>query len=107
MIQAARVALLSSIFAGSASHWPRRDGTRRWRSAPDSATSDRRNLVPDSVRSGAPSLLTDNAAPFIIGSPSDFPLLGRTIVEAGMYLTLVSLAFLLAAAGLFPVREVT
>ena len=39
--------------------------------------------------------------------PRTSPFLGRTVVEAGVYLTLVSLALLLGAAGMFRVRDVT
>jgi hypothetical protein len=65
------------------------------------------NLVRGLRPEWAPWLLTDNAALFIIGSSSDFHLLGRTVAGAGVYLTLVSLALLLGAAGLFRVRDVT
>jgi ABC-2 type transport system permease protein len=65
------------------------------------------NLVRGLRPEWTPWLLTDNAALFIIGSPADFPLLGRTVVQSGVYLALVGLALLLGAAGLFRVRDVT
>lgn len=65
------------------------------------------NLVRGLRPEWTPWLLTDNAALFIIGSPSDFPLLGRTVAQSGLYLALVGLALLLGAAGLFRVRDVT
>jgi ABC-type transport system involved in multi-copper enzyme maturation permease subunit len=51
-------------------------------------------------------LLTDNAAMFVTGSRVDFPALGRSTVEAGLYLGLLGAAVLLAAAGLFRLRDV-
>ncbi|HJS26389.1 MAG TPA: hypothetical protein VJ913_04610, partial [Actinomycetota bacterium] len=65
------------------------------------------NLVRGLRPEWAPWLLTDNAAMFIIGSPADFPLLGRTPVEAAVYLTVLALALLLGATGLFRMRDVT
>ncbi len=65
------------------------------------------NLVRGLRPEWTPWLLTDNAGMFIIGSQLDFPLLGRTTVEAGLYLASVALLLLLAAAGLFRVRDVT
>ena len=65
------------------------------------------NLVRGLRPEWAPWLLTDNAAMFIIGSPADFPLLGRTPAEAALYLTVLALALLLGAAGLFRIRDVT
>jgi ABC-type transport system involved in multi-copper enzyme maturation permease subunit len=53
-----------------------------------------------------PWLLTENAALFIIDLPGDFPLLGRSTVDAGIYLCAVTAVLLLAAAGLFRVRDV-
>ena len=53
-----------------------------------------------------PWLLTENAALFIIDLPRDFPLLGRSTVDAGIYLCAVTAVLLLAAAGLFRVRDV-
>lgn len=53
-----------------------------------------------------PWLLTENSALFIIDLPGDFPLLGRSTVEAGIYLCAVTAVLLLAAAGLFRVRDV-
>jgi hypothetical protein len=65
------------------------------------------NLVRGLRPEWAPWLLTDNTALFIIGSPTQFPLLGRTVTQAGVYLALVGVALLLGAAGLFRVRDVT
>ena len=53
-----------------------------------------------------PWLLTENSALFIVDLPGDFPLLGRSTIEAGVYLAAVTGALLLAAAGLFRVRDV-
>jgi ABC-type transport system involved in multi-copper enzyme maturation permease subunit len=53
-----------------------------------------------------PWLLTENAALFIIDLPGDFPLLGRSTVDAGIYLCAVTAVLLLAAAGVFRVRDV-
>jgi ABC-type transport system involved in multi-copper enzyme maturation permease subunit len=65
------------------------------------------NLVRGLRPEWAKWLLTDNTALFIIGSPTQFPLLGRTVAQAGVYLALVGLALLLGAGGLFRVRDVT
>ena len=51
-------------------------------------------------------LLTENAGLFIVDSPIDFPLLGRSTVGAGLYLVAVSAVLLLAATGLFRMRDV-
>jgi len=53
-----------------------------------------------------PWLLTENSALFIIDLPGDFPLLGRTTVEAGVYLCAVTAGLLLAATAVFRVRDV-
>jgi ABC-type transport system involved in multi-copper enzyme maturation permease subunit len=53
-----------------------------------------------------PWLLTENSALFIVDLPGDFPLLGRSTVEAGIYLAAVAAALLLAAGGLFRARDV-
>jgi len=53
-----------------------------------------------------PWLLTDNSALFVVDSPIDFPLLGRSTVGAGLYLAAVGAILLLAAAGLFRTRDV-
>ncbi len=53
-----------------------------------------------------PWLLTENSALFIVDLPGDFPLLGRSTIEAGVYLAAVAGALLLAAAGLFRSRDV-
>lgn len=53
-----------------------------------------------------PWLLTENSALFIVDLPGDFPLLGRSTVEAGIYLCALTAVLLLAAAGLFRVRDV-
>ena len=65
------------------------------------------NLVRGLRPEWTPWLLTDNAAMFIIGSPTEFPLLGHTVVEAGAYLAVIGVALLLGAAGLFRMRDVT
>ena len=53
-----------------------------------------------------PWLLTENSALFIVDLPGDFPLLGRSTAEAGFYLAAVTATLLLAAAGLFRLRDV-
>lgn len=53
-----------------------------------------------------PWLLTENAALFIVDLPGDFPLLGRSTADAGIYLSAVTALLLLAAAGLFWFRDV-
>jgi ABC-type transport system involved in multi-copper enzyme maturation permease subunit len=65
------------------------------------------NLVRGLRPQWTPWLLTDNAAMFVIGSRVDFPALGRSTVEAGLYLGLLGAAVLLAAAGLFRLRDVS
>lgn len=65
------------------------------------------NLVRGLRPEWTPWLLTDNAGMFIVGSPVDFPLLGRTTAEAGLYLASLALLLLVGAAGLFRVRDVT
>jgi hypothetical protein len=51
-------------------------------------------------------LLTDNAGLFVVDSPIDFPLLGRSTIGAGLYLAAVGAALLLAASALFRTRDV-
>jgi hypothetical protein len=65
------------------------------------------NLVRGLRPEWTPWLLTDNAGMFIIGSQLDFPLLGRTTVEAGLYLTTVAAVLLVVAAFVFRARDVT
>ena len=65
------------------------------------------NLVRGLRPEWAPWLLTDNAASFIIGSPADFPLLGRTPAESGLYLAAWALVLLLGASGVFRARDIT
>jgi ABC-2 type transport system permease protein len=65
------------------------------------------NLVRGLRPEWTPWLLTDNAGMFIVGSQLDFPLLDRTTVEAGLYLSTVALALLLAATAIFRARDVT
>ncbi len=64
------------------------------------------NLVRGLRPQWTPWLLTDNSAMFIIGRPLDFPSLGRSTIEAGLYLVSVGAVLLLAAAGLFRFRDV-
>jgi ABC-type transport system involved in multi-copper enzyme maturation permease subunit len=64
------------------------------------------NLVRGLRPQWTPWLLTDNAGLFIVDSPFDFPLLGRSTVGAGLYLAAVGAVLLLAAAGLFRTRDV-
>ena len=64
------------------------------------------NLVRGLRPQWTPWLLTDNAGLFIVASPIDFPLVGRSTVGAALYLAAVGAALLLAAAGLFRVRDV-
>jgi hypothetical protein len=65
------------------------------------------NLVRGLRPQWTPWLLTDNAGLFIVGSQSDFPLLGRTAAGAGLYLAAVAVTLLLGASGTFRVRDVT
>ena len=65
------------------------------------------NLVRGLRPQWTPWLLTDNAGLFVIGSQSDFPLLGRTVAGAGLYLAAVAVALLLGASGTFRARDVT
>ena len=53
-----------------------------------------------------PWLLTDNAGLFVVDSPIDFPLLGRSTIGAGLYLATVGATLLLAASALFRTRDV-
>jgi ABC-type transport system involved in multi-copper enzyme maturation permease subunit len=64
------------------------------------------NLVRGLRPQWTPWLLTDNAGLFIVDSPIDFPLLGRSTVGAGLYLASVGAVLLLAASGLFRTRDV-
>ena len=102
-----RVALLSSIFAGFGFALA---GAGRNTAVALGAGFGYLVVVENLVRGlrpeWAPWLLTDNAAMFIIGSPADFPLLGRTPVEAAVYLSVLALVLLLGAGGLFRMRDV-
>jgi len=64
------------------------------------------NLVRGLRPQWTPWLLTDNAGLFIVDSPIDFPMLGRSTVGAGLYLAAVGAVLLLAASGLFRTRDV-
>jgi ABC-type transport system involved in multi-copper enzyme maturation permease subunit len=64
------------------------------------------NLVRGLRPQWTPWLLTDNAGLFIVDSPIDFPILGRSTVGAGLYLAAVGAVLLLAASGLFRTRDV-
>lgn len=64
------------------------------------------NLVRGLRPEWAPWLLTDNAALFIIGSTTDFPLDGRTPSGAGLYLAAWAAVLLLGASGVFRARDV-
>jgi hypothetical protein len=64
------------------------------------------NLVRGLRPQWTPWLLTENAGLFIVDSPIDFPLLGRSTVGAGLYLAAVGAVLLLAASGLFRTRDV-
>jgi ABC-type transport system involved in multi-copper enzyme maturation permease subunit len=64
------------------------------------------NLVRGLRPQWTPWLLTDNAGLFIVDSPIDFPMLGRSMVGAGLYLAAVGAVLLLAASGLFRTRDV-
>jgi hypothetical protein len=65
------------------------------------------NLVRGLRPEWAPWLLSDNAAAYLIGSSADFPLLGRTPGEAGLYLVGWAVVLLLGASGLLRARDVT
>jgi ABC-type transport system involved in multi-copper enzyme maturation permease subunit len=65
------------------------------------------NLVRGLRPEWAPWLLTDNAALFIIGSTTDFPLAGRTPSGAGLYLAVWAAVLLLGASAVFRARDVT
>jgi len=65
------------------------------------------NLVRGLRPQWTPWLLTDNAGLFIVGSQSDFPLLGRSVAGAGLYLAAAAVALLLGASGTFRARDVT
>jgi ABC-type transport system involved in multi-copper enzyme maturation permease subunit len=64
------------------------------------------NLVRGLRPQWTPWLLTDNAGLFVVDSPIDFPLLGRSTIGAGLYLAAVGAALLLAASALFRTRDV-
>jgi ABC-type transport system involved in multi-copper enzyme maturation permease subunit len=64
------------------------------------------NLVRGLRPQWTPWLLTDNAGLFVVDSPIDVPLLGRSTIGAGLYLAAVGTALLLAAAALFRARDV-
>jgi ABC-type transport system involved in multi-copper enzyme maturation permease subunit len=65
------------------------------------------NLVRGLRPQWIPWLLTENAAMFVTNDPHvSFTLLGRTTVEAGLYLCALSAVLLLAAGGLFRLRDV-
>jgi ABC-type transport system involved in multi-copper enzyme maturation permease subunit len=105
---ALRIALLSTIFAGFG--FALAAGGRNTAVALGAGFGYLvivENLVRGLRPEWAPWLLTDNAALFIIGSPTDFPLQGRTVARSGVYLALVGLALLLGAVGLFRLRDVT
>ena len=63
------------------------------------------NLVRGLRPQWTPWLLTDNAGLFIVDSPIDFPMLGRSTVGAGLYLAAVGAVLLLTASGLFRTRD--
>jgi ABC-type transport system involved in multi-copper enzyme maturation permease subunit len=65
------------------------------------------NLVRGLRPQWTPWLLTDNAGLFIVDSPIDFALLGRSTVGAGLYLAAVGALLMLAASGLFRTRDVS
>ena len=64
------------------------------------------NLVRGLRPQWTPWLLTDNAGLFVVDSPIDFPLLGRSTIGAGLYLATVGATLLLAAGALFRTRDV-
>jgi hypothetical protein len=64
------------------------------------------NLVRGLRPQWTPWLLTDNAGLFVVDSPIEFPLLGRSTIEAGLYLATVGATLLLAASALFRTRDV-
>jgi ABC-type transport system involved in multi-copper enzyme maturation permease subunit len=64
------------------------------------------NLVRGLRPQWTPWLLTDNAGLFVVDSPIDFPMLGRSTVGAGLYLASVGAVLLLVASGLFRTRDV-
>jgi hypothetical protein len=64
------------------------------------------NLVRGLRPQWTPWLLTDNAGLFVVDSPIDFPLLGRSTIGAGLYLAAVGAALLLGATALFRTRDV-
>jgi len=64
------------------------------------------NLVRGLRPQWTPWLLTDNAGLFIVDSPIDFPLLARSTVGAGLYLSAVGALLLLVATALFRTRDV-
>jgi ABC-type transport system involved in multi-copper enzyme maturation permease subunit len=64
------------------------------------------NLVRGLRPQWTPWLLTENAGLFVVDSPIDFPLLGRSTIGAGLYLAAVGAALLLAASALFRTRDV-
>jgi ABC-type transport system involved in multi-copper enzyme maturation permease subunit len=64
------------------------------------------NLVRGLRPQWTPWLLTDNAGMFIVDSPADFALLGRSTFGAGLYLATVATLLLLAASAVFRARDV-
>ena len=64
------------------------------------------NLVRGLRPQWTPWLLTDNAGLFVVDSPIDFPMLGRSTIGAGLYLATVGATLLLAASALFRTRDV-
>jgi hypothetical protein len=105
---AARVALLSAIFAGF--------GFALAAAGRNTAVALGvgfgylvivENLVRGLRPEWAPWLLSDNAASFLIGSSADFPLGGRTPSESGLYLAGWALLLLLGAGGVFRARDVS
>ncbi|HET9249046.1 MAG TPA: hypothetical protein VFP13_03785 [Actinomycetota bacterium] len=64
------------------------------------------NLVRGLRPQWTPWLLTDNAGLFIVDSPADFALLGRSTIGAGLYLGAVATLLLLAASAAFRARDV-
>lgn len=64
------------------------------------------NLVRGLRPQWTPWLLTDNAGLFIVDSPADFALLGRSTIGAGLYLGTVATLLLLAASAAFRARDV-
>lgn len=65
------------------------------------------NLVRGLRPQWASWLIADNAGLFLVASPADFPNLDRSPTGAGVYLVLVALVLLVAAAAAFRTRDVT